>query len=490
MSYSRRVACLFLLTSVFFAVAIPVYAQTPLGVDPPGDNALSLSPETAVDMAIKNNLMMEMAKIGTDIKKRKSDLVWNEFLPSISATGTLSRTNWAASQSLITGIGTGTPYTGNGISGTSYPDIFITDPITLPNWSLNGALRASLYLSFALVDGIKSVKLDYDASRISFEKAKLQMEQGVRKMYNTILLLEANVALLEDSFENTKRQADMAEANYRAGLVPRLTLLQAQVAVENMKPAMNELENTLNNLKGNFALILGLSYDAPFRLEPVSAEASFIPGDVGQFISRSASGKPDIQELQANLLTLTSQRKALAMRNYTPFLQLDWSLSSVFAGDPWKDDWFNGDNWTSKGQAGGAFSVTLGISLSSLLPFSKEGQQLKDMKANIQMQNIALAQMVRETELEIFNKINSLEMIRASAEAQRATVDMAEQSYRLTEEAYRAGLQDYQSVRASALAYDQAKLQLLTQQFNYLNDLIDLEYSIGVPFGTLSGSAK
>jgi outer membrane protein TolC len=106
----------------------------------------------------------------------------------------------------------------------------------------------------------------------------------------------------------------------------------------------------------------------------------------------------------------------------------------------------------------------------------------------MRMQNIRLAQTIRETELEIFTKLNNLEKILASEEAQRAAVSMAEQSYRLTEEAYRAGLQDFQSVQNATLALNQAKLQLMREQFNYLNDLIDLEYSIGVPFGTLSSN--
>jgi len=159
--------------------------------------------------------------------------------------------------------------------------------------------------------------------------------------------------------------------------------------------------------------------------------------------------------------------------------------------DPFKDNLFTMDNW-QKGSSGtgGNFSITLGWSINSFFPFTKEGQQRKDLETGIQIQNIALAQMIRETELEIFTKLNSLENIRATAAAQQATVNMAEQSYRLTEEAYRAGLQDLQAVQSAALAFDQAKLQLLTQQFNYLNDLIDLEYSIGVPFGTLSNNGS
>jgi outer membrane protein TolC len=303
-------------------------------------------------------------------------------------------------------------------------------------------------------------------------------------MYNQLLLLESNVVLMNESYNNAQRQASTAEANFRAGLVPRLTWLQAQVAAENMKPSVRDLENNLNSLKGNFALIMGLSYDTPFELEPISFSVFEIPMELSEFISSASIEKPDILELQANIMTLTSQKKALSLQQFTPFLRLGWSLTSLFspALDPFKDNLFSTDNWNK----GGNFSVTLGMSLNNFLPFTKEGQQRKDMEANLQIQSIRLAQMVRETELEIFTKLASLEKIRTSAEAQKNAVNLAEQSYRLTEEAYRGGLQDFQAVQSASLALSQARLQLAQVNFNYLNDLIDLEYSIGVPFGTLS----
>jgi outer membrane protein TolC len=457
-NFPRTAGSIFLVC-IFFS-GISVYAQKRITAD------------EAVDLAIKNNLSMEMARIGTDIKKRKTDLVWNQFLPSVGVTGILSRDNWAGvSQGMVIPL-PGTP--------------IVVPSVTLPTWHITGAFSATLDFSFALIEGIRSFKLDYEAGLITLDKARLQIEQGVRKMYNSILLLEANASLLEESFKNYQRQADIAEANYKAGLAPRLTWLQAQVAVENMKPSMNDLSNNIKSLKGNFAMLLGLPFDDPFELESISAASSVIPADLADFISRSASKKPDILELQASIVTLQSQKKALTLQQYTPFLRLGWTLSSVFIKDPWSDSWFDGNNWNSKGQAGGSFSLTLGMSLNGLFDFTKEGQQRRDMEANLQIQNIKLAQMIRETELEIFTKINSLEKTRASAEVQQGAVDLAELSFKLTEEAYRAGLQDFQSVQNAALALDQAKLQLLTQHFNFLNDLIDLEYSLGVPFGTLS----
>jgi outer membrane protein TolC len=453
---------------------------------------IRLSPGQAVELAVKNNLNLETAREALDIKKRKSDLVWNQFLPDLSVNGTLSRDNWATTSGATVPVPIPLNPLINALNplpaGT--PDIYgvTTRSMTLPQWHVNGALSAALTFSFALVEGIKSYKKDYEAGVISYDKAVLQVEQGIRKMYNNILLLEANTILLQDSFKNTLRQAAIAEANYNAGLAPRLTWLQAQVAVENMKPSVNDLDNNLKSLRGNFALLLGLPYDTPFELESLSAEATFIPEDVEQLISRAASEKPDILELKASIITLQSQRKALALQQFTPYLRFGWTLSTLFspALDPFKESWFDADHWNK----GGNFSITLGMSLNNLFDFTKEGQQRKDMDASLRMQSLRLGQMIRETELEIFIKINSLEKTRTTKEAHQAALDLAEQSYRLTEEAYRAGLQDFQAVQSSALALDQAKLQLMREQFNYLNDLIDLEYSLGIPFGTLSGSAK
>jgi len=457
-----------LLAGIFLYCALSAQAQAGEGqtVTP-----LRLTPGEAVEMAINNNLNLEMARINLDIQRRSAAFAWNQFIPTVGVTGTMSRTNWP---------------------GMVMPGIPAAMLPTFPHWSVMGALSAEIVLSFAQFERLNTVQYEFAAGRIGLERARLQMEQGVRKMYNSILLLQANAELLEESYRNTRRQSDMAEASFRAGLAPRLTWLQAQVAVENMRPQLSDLVNTLQNLKGNFALLLGLPHDTPIELTPITLGVSIIPWDTADLISRASEGRPDIQELQANIMALQSQRRMLRLQHYTPFLRLGWTVSSVFAAmsDPLRDSWLDSDNWNRLGQAGGALSITLGMNFNGLFPFTREGQQIRDMEAAMQIQNIRLAQTIRETELEIFTMINSLERIRTTVEVQQATVELAEESFRLTEEAFRAGLQDFQVVQNAALALDQARLRLLTEQFNYINYLIDLEYSLGVPFGTLSGNGS
>ncbi|MCL2601479.1 MAG: TolC family protein [Treponema sp.] len=465
-----RVLRAFLPIVAIFCASLAANAQTP----PSPETPLHITPKDAVDMVIRNNLSLETARISLGIQKRRADLVWNQFLPTVGVDGTASRANQ--------------PNTTPGMTiplPAPFPPIE-TPSRTLPQWNLTGRFSANLDFSFALIQGIAAIRNEYLGGIVTFEKAQLKIEQGVLKMYNNILLLQANLALLEESYLNTQRQAIQAEASFRAGLAPRLVWLQAQVAVENMRPAVNDLRNNLESLTGNFALLLGLPYDTLFSLQPIAFGTSAIPGDTAALISQAAAGKPDIRELRAAIVAQQSQRKALRLQHFTPFLRLSWVTSSMFNPqlDPFTDNLFSGDNW----QPGGQFALTLGMNLNSLFPFTKEGQQRRELDDSLRIQNIRLAQAIQETELEIFTTINSLERIRVTTEVQQATVFLAEESFRLSEEAFRAGLQDFMAVQNAALALDQARLRVLTEQFNYLNYLIDLEYSLGIPFGTLSSS--
>ncbi|MDR2941860.1 MAG: TolC family protein [Treponema sp.] len=442
-----------------------------------------LTPDEAVKTAVKNNLSLESSRAGTAVKKRASDFSWNQFIPNITLGGSLIRDNKQGTTSITRPIpGTGAPFSYEGINGLAGPQFFVSDPIDTPQWHIAGTIQASLNINLAMFENMKRLRLDYEGGLISYEKARAQLERDVRKAYHNMLLLQENIALLRGSFENAGRQVQMAQANYDAGLAPELTLLQAQVARENLRPIIDQAENGLKLSMAQFAMFLGLDYNTPFELQPVAENMDFIPIDVAQMIQKASSAKPDIQELRHTILLLQSARKT-QFYSLTPSLSLSWNNNSVFIKDPWKDSWFgNSDDWNNSG----SLTISLGVRLHSLIPFSADFQAVKNLDDQITTATIGLTQMIRGTEIEIYNTVLALEKTRVSAEAQTQTVKLAEQSFRLTEQAYQAGLQDYFQVQNAEQSLRQARVQMLEQQFNYLNGLIDLEYSTGVPFGTLS----
>jgi outer membrane protein TolC len=445
---------------------------------------MRLTVDEAVGLALRNNLSLQAGAVALDTKKRASDLVWNQFLPDLAVRGTMARQNEKNSPASATiPLPGGTPFQANGVSGRMDPPFFVTDPITAPQWHMQGNLSAALTLSAAMFAGIQAIQADYQAGLVTYEKARLQIERDLRKDYNNMLLLTENIALLRESYEAAERQAAMAQANYRAGLAPELTLLQAQVARDNMKPTIDQAENGFTLSQARFAMTLGLPYETRFELVSESGESGFIPLDLAELIREAVRNKPDIRELQRQLAALEKSRKARSLQANTPYLNFSWNLNPTFSPvlDPFKDDWFKKDNWTDSG----TFSITIGMSINSLFPFTKEGQAVKDIDNQIKITANGINQLIRGTELEIYNTLLTLEKIQSTVEAQNQTTAMAERSYELTETAYRAGLQDLLQVQNAELQLHQARLGILEQEFSYRNSLIELEYAMGLPFGTL-----
>jgi len=58
----------------------------------PGER-LRISPDEAVQMAVRNNLSLESSRMTTATRRRASDLSWNQFLPNVTIGGSLMMDN-------------------------------------------------------------------------------------------------------------------------------------------------------------------------------------------------------------------------------------------------------------------------------------------------------------------------------------------------------------------------------------------------------------
>ena len=450
-----------LLAVCLLFLSIPCFAQQGTGNQPtaasqpivdgmPKSLAIPITPDKAVEMAVENNLSLQQIILTNEAKRRAGQTPWNVFIPTLEVSGTLGRLNKAP-------------------EGFTIPlPPMLGGPITTSGgyqWRLMGSLQLSLTLNIGTFTGMKQTIEEYNAGKITIEKAKLQLERDVRKAYYQLLLVKEQVALLQGSYENANRQ----------------------VARENLKPQIDEAENGYRMLMASFAMFLGLSYDAEFELAPLPGNAEFIALEAQDLISRAASNKPEIEELRRNLAALKAQRTAVFYNLKTPSLILAYNMDPTFMGDPMKDNWFKTDSWQ---QSSGMFRITLAWRINGLIPFTREYQQYQAMNDAVKAMEKGMSQAVQGTEMEVYNIIMQLEKTRTTAEAQRMTVNLAERTLRLSETAYRNGLKTYLEVQNDELALRQARLGTLQQNYNYLMSLLDLEYAIGVPFGTLSGSNK
>ncbi len=438
---------------------------------------LTLDVDRAVKVALNNNLQLKSTLIDTRIKERKADYAWNRFIPSVQVSGTLGRMN--AEQS-VSGLAPPTP---NPINETVYPDVIYFEE-DISQWSVSAGLDMSLTLNMAMFNGSRATQLDYQGGRISLEQAQQQVERDVKKSFYNLLLMQENRALMVENIDAAERRYEQAQINYENGLVPELTVLNAQVAYENLKPQLKSIDLGYRQAIQGFKMTLGIPLDREIELEG-SIDAEPVTVDAEKLIDEHLTDRLDIQSMLNAITSLNNQVEATKLQAFTPSLILGYNMDPSFSGDPWSDPWFDdiSNDWN---QRSGMFRMTIAMSLESLLPFSQTQVGLRELEDNLQKTRIGLMQSIEGAQLEIDSTVQQLEKSRDTIDTLQLNVERARRAYEMAEEAYNAGSQELLEVQNAEIELKQAQLEVLKEKYTYLSALIDLEYQLNTSIEKLT----
>ncbi len=424
-------------------------------------NIITLTVDQAVDYANQNSKTLKSSAIDLEMKKRANDYKWNQLLPSVNVSATMSRSNEYTD-------------TMGAFMSQINPMYQAPEVVESDHWRAVGNVGISWNFSFALVDGLRLIRKQYEAGQITWDQTLRQNELQVRKLFYGLLLQQEGLTLQQQSLENARLRAQQAQVNYRNGLIPELALLQAQVAYENQRPSILKQEQAMKQQLDLFGFLLGVPAGTEIVLEG-EINPSFIDLDTDELISLYAQNHPDILSLQKNLEILNLNLSVQNMQAYTPSLSLSWGFQPVVADIS--------SNWIDTYVDNGAFSATLAWNLTNLLPFSANRQAAKDIKDNIRKLELSLETLVEKTELDIRTQVDALAQSQAAIEASAGNIQLAQRSYDMTLVAYRNGTVELLDVRDAENQLNQAKLGLANEKFNYLSGLMDLEYTLNTKLG-------
>jgi len=424
---------------------------------------LSIRLDDAVRLAFQNNVQLSSMAIDLRMKKAEKDYAWNVFLPSVQATGTMARTN-------IKEVSTTIP---------SSPPGFATITTKLEEkdkWKVMGGLNISLNLNAALFEGLKATRQSYEAGLLSYEAARRDTEQNVKKAFYGLLLQEGSLAISKEKLASAQKRKTQMEANFKNGLVSELQYLQVQLALETQKPAIMEAELLLAQQKELFAFLLGLPLGTEIVLVgEIAPHIQEFNADelLAEYLGRSF----ELAQLDKNKELMETQLRATLLQTYTPTIVLSQTFNPALGKID--DDWFKKDNWAD---TSGAFSLTIAFNLTNLLPFSGMGQNIKKTRDTIEKLELSKKQALHMSEIDIRNIIQRLEKTRAAIEVMKLNEEIARKALRLSEEAYNAGLLEYLDLKDAETSLLQAELGVLSEKFNYSIGLLDLEKAIGISF--------
>lgn len=474
-----------ILTAALFAAAVCLcQAQSDKE-----EQTVTLTEDSAVAYALENSLSIKSSAIDLEIKKRAGDNAWNVLLPTVQASGTLSRSGTssyssieAAAQSALLSARVGALENGGSLpveaqaalynqilGGMGYEDT------ESGHWTTVGNLGVSWNLSLAYIGQIKAAKADYEGGKITYEKSVRETEVNVRKLFYGLLLQQENIRIQKASLENARLRAVQAETNFKNGLVPELSMLQAQVSYENKRPEVEQADRLLRQQLDTFAFIIGLPVGTNIVLDG-SIEPEYVDVDVDTLIQKYSASSLDIKNLDATISSLKNNLSAINLSSYTPALALNYSLQPALIYGLDFDRYTDADNWNDSN----SFSITLAWNLTNLLPWSSNRQNAKNIESNIKKLELSREMAVENQKVEVRKAVDTLTQARQQIDAMGRNIQLAQRSYEMTMRSYRNGTTELLDVRDAESQLDQAKLGLANQKFNYISALLDLEKTLNI----------
>lgn len=413
---------------LFFSIAAFAFAD---------ENTIELSLEDAVKSALKNNVSVKQSEISLDAKKRESDYSWNSISPSISGTGRYSKN----------------------IPGTSDDKASLSAGI-----SLSATLSPSVYTS------AKNAELSYSQQQLSYQNDLRSVELNVRKNYYSLLYKIEEISLKEKSLETSKNQYESNLAKYKRGTLSRLDVLSAQVSYQNDQLELKSLNAEMENSIASFKQLVGLPQDAKISL---SGSFENILNLKNISIEGMELNSFSIESLQKQIDSAKNSLLASRFAAYEPSLSASYSYnySSIDGGSNWDDN--------------GTLSLQASIPLDGFLPWSNSSLNIQSKKDSVKSLELELEDAKVSLEVNISTLMNKINQCLENIALRKSSIELAQTTYEMTLESYSHGTKDLLSLQTASDNLLSAKVNLISEAYNLICAVLDLENTAGIPFGTL-----
>lgn len=201
-----------------------------------------LTLEESVSLALKNSLVINIAKEGTKGAEARRREAFTGFLPKLSTTYSYTRLN-DEPHFFFPGFPPLIP-AANLSAGT----------INNYNWVIEA--RQPIFAGGGILANYQASRIVEDASVVEETARSQDVVQDVKIAYFNILRSQRLRDTALQSVEMLNAHRDVAENFYRVGLIPKNDFLQAEVELANGKQALIRTQNAVELAKSRFNTVL------------------------------------------------------------------------------------------------------------------------------------------------------------------------------------------------------------------------------------------
>ncbi len=243
--------------------------------------------------------------------------------------------------------------------------------------------------------------------------------------YLQVLSDKARVDEAQTEVNTASTLYQRAQDQLKAGLVPALDSLRAQVELQNEQTRLRALENDLAKDRLALARLIGLPLDHPYVLSDQVPYSELAPPDLSTAVAQAVKSRADYMSADARVQAAeASKRAAMAERYPSVEANADYGAQGI---SPWDSH--------------GAFTAGLSVSF----PFYEGGRIRSDIEeadAQLQQRKAELADLRQRIEYDVRSALLDLQTAADQVKVAGSSVEVARQALLQAQDRFTAGVAD------------------------------------------------
>ncbi|HQK96983.1 MAG TPA: TolC family protein [Bacteroidia bacterium] len=396
-----------------------------------------LSMKSAVDLALKNNLGIVIAKNNAQIDQNNATVGNAGMLPSVNVQGAATKGESDIRQE----YSDGRVLSKSGVSNTNY--------------SASASLTWTIFDGFQMFADYKRLQLIRDAGEVRVKQQVISTVSAVSYAYTELVIAKELVRNINSTLSLYKERVQLANQKLMMGKSDKTEWLQAKVDLNARMSALMSAEASVRVAKSKMnALLMLAPEDSSFDVSD-SLELSIVESDFAVFAKDFEKSNPDIYEADLNRKVIEQEMKALKS-GYLPVIDLN-----------------AGYNYSNSESSSGLFLVNrnsgpvAGLTLKwNLFNGLNQQRQVKNYKLQVESASSNLQQTTLQVQSALYNAWQQYVAAKQILNNAREGVLLADENLTIAAERFRLSESTIVELKMAQNAKEDALSDLLKAGFD------------------------
>lgn len=333
-------------------------------------------------------------------------------------------------------------------------------------FSLGASMQWEIDIFGRIAAKARGSKASLNLSRLEYDAVMINLAANVADEYTSYMMYSRQLGVARHHLNQQDSVLKITEARYKAGLVSKLDVAQAQNMVSNTRLMIPELEADVSTASIALATLCNISAE---DVNAIMAKAPLL--DMAAPLSVGAPAdllrrRPDIAEAEQQIESAASDL-GVARKDYLPSLSI---AASVGTSAHRIDDLFSEHSLS--------WSVAPQLSWTLFDGFSREAgiaEARAEMEAEIESYNMTVSTALQEVENAIANYRSAVSQL----DLYDDVVKTAQEVVDLSIERYKLGLTDFSDVSSALITLLENETSYLSARGACMQSIISIYKALG-----------